>query len=308
MKNLVWTEKYRPKEMDTFISSGIDKESIMKWIKNPMELPHLLLVSRSPGTGKTSLAFIIRNEIGLSKSDFLILNSSDDRKIETIRGKVKDFAIAMRRDKDKPKIILMDEADGMLEATQNALRTIMELYSSNCRFILTANHEEKIIEPIKSRCVIIRFGELDKGEIADRLDQIMKIEGCNCDDEAFERIIDTYYPDMRRMINKMQEMAPDITMKNFSRALDIEEQFYNILMENKYLEARQFMIKHNIDARYLLKFTLEKLLKDDRFLRATKKELFWLGADYDYRMSMGADPEIQMFAFILKFCNMTKKE
>ena len=148
LKNLIWVEKYRPKTVDEVIS--IHKNKIKNYITKSA-IPHFLLSSKSPGTGKTSTALAIINDLGC---DFLVLNSSDDRKIETIREKVSVFSKLQSSKVGVKRCVIMDEFDGMLKISQNALRNTMETYSKNCFFILTCNSIEKVIEPIQSRCVL----------------------------------------------------------------------------------------------------------------------------------------------------------
>lgn len=306
---LVWSEEYRPKNLETFISN--DKDTIRNLIKNPMSMPNLLFVSKRPGTGKTSLANVIRREIKCHKSDFLILNSSDDRKIEVIRGVVKDFAMSMRRDPKIPKIILMDESDGMLPASQNALRFLMEKYSSNCKFILTCNNEEKIIEPIRSRCVILRFKEIPKQKIGERLEFILKEEEVNLEAGVIDKIIEMHYPDMRSMINHLQEVGSkgSIKLEDIKTKMQLEDEFYAILKQGNPYQSRKFVIEKALDPESVLKRTLNNIIRDKELQEKFDKEVFkeriieiyWIGAEINYRMISGADSEIQLLAFILKF-------
>jgi replication factor C small subunit len=295
-EKMIWIEKYRPNRFNDIL--GQDIEKIKELVKDPTKMPHFLFVSRSPGTGKTSMTYVIKNEIGCPDSDFLILNSSDERKIETIRTKVKDFARTRRKYTNIPKIIVMDEFDGVLETTQNAMRTLMETYHSNCRFILTANHEEKIIDPIKSRCAVFRFREISKEQIIKRLTEITKKEGLIISNEDLIGVIDKYYPDMRSMINCLQR-GGDIKTQTL-----LEDEFYKILKKSESgYSARKFAIENGLDPQNLLKRTLENILNDkpnayDR--HPNLKNIVWDTAEYNYRMAVGADSEIQLFAWILK--------
>ena len=205
MADILLTEKYRPKTLNEMVGQDISK--VKEMIKEPMKMPNFLFVSRSPGTGKSTMAFAIKNEIGCPASDFLSCNSSDERKLEFIRDKLKPFSQSMRAKKDVPRLVMLDEMDGMLTATQEALRGLMEKYTKNVRFIITANDENGIIEPIRSRCVIIRFREPPKEDIFKRLDYICEQEKIKCDTIGLTKIVDMYYPDMRSMINNIQELA-----------------------------------------------------------------------------------------------------
>ena len=304
MKDFVWVEKYRPKTFNDII--GQDIEKIKTLVSNPLAMPNFLFVSRSPGTGKTSMAHVIKNELKIK--DFLVMNSSDDRKIEVIRTKVKSFCETMRRNKKTKKIILMDEFDGMLTASQEALRGIMEKYQNNVCFILTANDESDIIEPIKSRCSVIRFREPPKYAIMERLMSICEKEGVKYEGEGLRKIIDTYYPDMRTMINELQKNAKiGITEESIKQKTDLEDEFYTLLKKRNPFEARKFVISNNLEPHDLLKRTIENILTQEKDASPNQlKMIMWFIAEIDYRMSVGADKEIQLFAFILKWLDVFK--
>jgi len=312
MKDLVWTEKYRPKNLDDYICSDSRKEKIRNLIKNPKSMPSFLFYSKSPGTGKTSLAYVIKKEIGCSNSDFLILNSSDERKIETIRGTVKDFAMTLSTKKGIPRIVLLDEFDGMLSSSQEALRFIMERYSSNCKFIFTANDITKVIEPIVSRCTPIEIRETPKEKIKEKLNQIMNEENINKigdTPKAITKLIDIYYPDMRSMINKIQELAPDITPEKIKAPQTLELEVWKLLKERDPFEARRFFLQNGMNGRDLLKYLWQKMLKDDELkqfdgYKDRLKEVLWYAAEIEYRMRIGADEDIQLLSWMLKFLHI----
>ena len=141
----IWTEKYRPRKVDDVV--GEFKNSIKKHLLKPKAIPNFLFYSKCPGTGKTTLSKCIINELDC---DYIVINSSDDRKIETIREKVKQFAMSQSSKPGFKRCIFLDEVDGMLSASQNALRNIMETYASNVFFIMTCNNINKVIEPLKT--------------------------------------------------------------------------------------------------------------------------------------------------------------
>ena len=148
----MWTEKYRPKQISEMV--GDFKDKIRKYMESPATMQHLLLHSIVPGTGKTTLAKAIIEELGADK---LVLNSSDDRKIEAVREKVNGFVRTKSSVPGMRRIVFMDEADGLTGAAQDALRNLMETYSENALFILTCNTLTKISDAIQSRCVNIQF-------------------------------------------------------------------------------------------------------------------------------------------------------
>jgi len=308
MKNIMWTEKYRPKILDDIV--GLDVSVIKKAIENPMSMPHFLFISKCPGTGKTTICKAIQNE--LKSKDCLILNSSDERKLETIRGKIIDFASSMRSDNNIPRFIHMDEFDGMLTASQEALRFIMEKYNKNCKFLLTANSESKICDPIKSRCTIIRINELPREDIKNRLLYILEQENIpkeNIEEEAIDKIIDIYYPDMRSMINKLQELSPNILLEKVKTQTEVEDKYYELLKEGNIYTVRKFVIENNLDPHTLLirlidNITNDEIIKEkERFNDRFVKLLYYI-AEVD--RAPAADKEIQLFAVGVKFIELFK--
>jgi replication factor C small subunit len=296
---LVWSETYRPKTINEIVGQEDIKKELSELIKKPLEMPHFLFVGRSPGTGKTTFAHAIKNEIKCPSSDIMVLNSSDERKLETIRDKVKDFVITQKLKMDTPRLVIMDEFDGMLSASQDALRFLMEKYSSNCKFLLTANDETKIIEPILSRCKVFRVTELPKEKILERLKFICESESVVYEVPALKKIIDIYYPDMRSMINELQSLASiGINEQYVKTRTELADQFYDLLKTGNPHDTRRFVIENSLDPTELLKRTLENMLKDSD---SYNPESFWELAEADYRIRTGADPEIQLFAFILRF-------
>lgn len=198
LKDLIWVEKYRPSKIEDLILRN--KGQILKFLDNNATIPNFLFCSQKPGTGKTSLAKII---INMTDSDSLIINSSDERGIDTIREKVKRFASALSTN-NKKRCVFLDEADGMTRQSQDSLRNLMETLSDNCFFIFTANDASKIIEAIRSRCIVINFENPNKNDITKRLTTICEKEDLKVEEAQLERLIDYNYPDIRSCINILQ--------------------------------------------------------------------------------------------------------
>lgn len=196
-KFLPWIEKYRPKTFQEVIGLPEGFEKII----NP-SMPHLLLISGA-GRGKTSTARII---IKSMEAEFLELNSSKDRTIDVVRSLILSFAKTASLN-GKIKIIFLDEADGLLEVTQQSLRNVMETYVGNVRFILSCNNESKIIEPIKSRCSIYRFENFNETECFNYLTNILGNEEKDFEEEAIYFLIQKYSPDIRGMVNILQSLS-----------------------------------------------------------------------------------------------------
>jgi len=207
LTNLVWTEKWRPKTVKDVVSQH--KSLIENYLRNPLGMPSFIFASAKAGTGKTSCAKAIINEL---QCDALVLNASDERGIETVREKIKTFAESMSSNSDTKRCIFLDEADFCTAAAQASLRGIVEQYSDNAFFIFTCNDIGKIIEPIRSRCVIVHFDAPDKLEILQRLQYICAEESINDIAEAdLTQLINLYYPDTRSMIVKLQNYKVDKT-------------------------------------------------------------------------------------------------
>ena len=297
---MMWVEKYRPQNFDEVI--GLDN-SITSVVKNPSDMPHFLFVGRV-GTGKTTLARIIIKHLG---AEYLELNASDERGIETIRNRVKQF-ISAKRLKEAPRIVFLDEADALTFDAQTALRNMMEKYSRNAKFILTANYEHRIIEPIRSRCQVVRFEEPPKEEILDRLRYICEKEGVDYDDAGLYKLVQVHYPDIRSMINAMQLISyggNKITLDNVVIYDAVYDSIYTLIKTGKLYDARKMWIEKNLDSRIVLKECWKRMLMDS-IPRHIKDELLWVFAETDYRMAVGSDPEIQLTWFASNFRRVMK--
>lgn len=201
LKSSLWTEKYRPIKFDDLIFSN--KQELQKFLASPKELPSFIFYSASPGTGKTSTAQIVANELGC---DFKKINASDERGIDIIRDQVKSWAGSMSFDGNK-RCVFLDEADGLTKQAQESMKVIMEEFSSNCFFIFSCNDISKIEEPIKSRCVVFNFETPDKVEIFCFLLGICRDENINLVNEDLNKLIFQYYPDVRKMVNELQRFS-----------------------------------------------------------------------------------------------------
>ena len=197
MSNTLWVEKYRPSNLDTYIGNDHLKDKVSVYLESG-DLPHLLLYGKA-GTGKTTLAKILVKNI---ECDYLYINASDENNVETVRTKVKNFASTMGF-KDY-KIIILDECDYITPNAQAALRNLMETFSKHCRFILTCNFVERIIDPIQSRCQSFQIIPPSKKEVAKHIHDILLKENVMSDMKDLKVLIDSGYPDIRRVINAAQ--------------------------------------------------------------------------------------------------------
>src|SRR5712692_6089383 len=212
LEEMMWVEKYRPKKLEDLVNQASMKERLTPLLERKGELPHLLFAG-PPGSGKTTTALIIVKEIlGELSSDYtLSLNASDERGIDMVRERVKNFArYSDRRDGVPFRLIILDEADSMTADAQTALRRIMEESSQFTRFILICNYSSGIIEPLQSRCAIFRFQRLDEGSVTTHLEEIAKKEKLkHSGDAVFGAIYEATQGDLRQAINLMQTASAE---------------------------------------------------------------------------------------------------
>ena len=236
LEHSLWVERYRPTKLENYIGNEHLKSKVDVYLKSG-DMPHLLLFGRA-GTGKTTLAKMLVNSI---ECDYLYINASDENSVDTVRNKVRNFASTIGF-KDM-KIIILDECDYITPNAQAALRNLMETLSKHCRFILTCNFVERIIDPIQSRCQSFQIVPPSKKEVAVHLHNILTEEEVACKMDDVVSLVNAGYPDIRRVINSAQRQVVD-------GMLVIDEQ---ALMENDY------------------KLTLIEILKNDNKKDAFKK-------------------------------------
>ena len=208
MKNFIWVEKYRPMT----VSDTILPASLKTTFKNMLATGELqnMLFTGTAGLGKTTIAKALCRELGL---DYIVINGSEEGNIDTLRGKIKQFASTVSLEGGK-KVIILDEADYLNpQSTQPALRGFIEQFSDNCRFILTCNFKNRIIEPLHSRCGVYEFNTTKKqmaglaGQFMTRLEQILAAEQVTADKALLAEVIMKYLPDWRRVINECQRFS-----------------------------------------------------------------------------------------------------
>ena len=200
LEHSLWVEKYRPTSLDSYIGNDHLKSKVSVYLESG-DIPHLLLFGRA-GTGKTTLAKLLINNI---ECDYLYINASDENSVDVVREKVKNFASTLGF-KDM-KVIILDECDYITPNAQAALRNLMETFSKNCRFVLTCNYVERIIDPIQSRCQSFQIVPPDRKQVAQHLANILNNENVQYDIKDIATIVNGGYPDIRRVINGAQRQV-----------------------------------------------------------------------------------------------------
>ena len=242
----LWVEKYRPQTLSEYVGNETVKETIQQYLDNN-DIPHLLLHGKA-GTGKTTLAKLIVNTI---KCDSMIINASDENNVDTVRNKVKNFASSMGF--AGFKIIILDEFDYMTPNAQAILRNLMETFSKHCRFILTCNYHEKIIDPIKSRCQTFAITPPTKKDVAIQVTRILDAEKIKYDVKNVADIISSYYPDIRRILNTCQ-------LQSAKGELKVDHQ---IMVESNFQTKLVDLLKANDDKRNMF-MNIRQAVADNR--------------------------------------------
>ncbi len=323
---LMWVEKYRPKTLDEVVDLHDIIESLKAFMRNPKTMPHLMLAG-IPGTGKTTVAICIAHELFGQQNwrNFTLeLNASDERGIDTVRDRVKDFSRYSRGAfGDIPfALVILDECDQMTGPAQTALRRIMETSSRTSRFILICNQSSKIIEPIQSRCAIFRFSKLDRTAMIEHLECIAKKEKVSLSPEAAERIVDYSEGDLRHAINALQTAAAYkegglIDEKVVSQVIGEASPKQVQMMLNKALngdftEARKIMYDiigtYGFNGAEIIRQMQRELFKISYITPEQKAELSDILGEYDYRLTQGANSDIQLSALLAQFAKVGKPQ
>jgi DNA polymerase III delta prime subunit len=241
MKEL-WVEKYRPTKLDGYVwRDNAQKRQVESWIKEK-SIPHLLL-SGTPGIGKTTMAKILVNEIGIEDADLLEVNASRETGIDYIRNKIVPFISAIAW--GPFKVVLLDEADRLSPQSQDSLKGIVEEYSSFARFILTCNNPNMVVPALHSRCQQFHFTKLDQTEFTARCATILVEENVEFDLETLDLYVSTTYPDLRKCINLLQQNTNDSQLhsphKEDAGSLDYKFEMVELFKAGKILEARKLL-------------------------------------------------------------------
>jgi DNA polymerase III delta prime subunit len=295
----LWVEKYRPQKIDECVLPESLKDTFKQYIAQG-ELPHFLL-SGTAGVGKTTVAKALCNEIG---ADYIMINGSEESGIDTLRTKIKGFASTVSLT-DAPKIIIIDEADYLqANSTQPALRSFIEEFSANCRFIFTCNFKNRILEAIHSRCACIDFkiDNKDKqvllGLFFKRATQILKQENVDFDQKVVAELITKHFPDYRRVLNELQRYSVSGKIDSGILVNMSQESFKDLIKlmkEKDFTNVRKWVGK-NSDSDTVALF--RELYDNSVTYMAPESipQLVLILADYQYKAAFVADHELNIMA------------
>jgi len=305
----LWVEKYRPQKIDDCVLPQALKDTFRQYVEQG-ELPNFLFTG-SAGVGKTTIAKALCNEIG---AEFMMINGSEESGIDTLRTKIKGFASTISLT-DAKKVVILDEADYLnANSTQPALRGFIEEFANNCRFILTCNFKNRIIEPIHSRCSVVEFkiDSKDKQEIAanffKRAVSILRQEQIEFDPKVVAELITKHFPDYRRILNELQRYSVSGKIDSGILVNMSEESFkglIKLLKEKDFTEVRKWVSK-NSDS------DTTSLFRELYDSAATTIEpnsvpqLVLILADYQYKAAFVADHELNIMAALTEIMAQCK--
>ena len=301
MKKFLWVEQYRPQKIDDCILPANIKKAFKGFVEKG-EIPNLLLTGTA-GVGKTTIAKAVCDEIGAS---YIVINGSDEgRFLDTVRNRVRQFATTVSLTSGAPhKVVIIDEADNTTPDVQLSLRTAVEEFHNNCRFIFTCNFQNKIIEPLHSRCTVVDFRiqkeqqQQLQGQFFMRLKQILDENKVEYQDKVIDKLIQRYYPDWRRLINEAQRHAAtgkidtdilcDIADVNLS-------QLMNSLKNKEFSTVRKWVVDNiDNDPNIIMRKIYDAIYENikPKYI----PEVVLILAKYQYQIAFVADQEINLLA------------
>ena len=296
-QHYLWVEKYRPDSLENYIGNQQLRDTVKGYIEKH-DIPHLLFYGTA-GTGKTTLAKVITKNIDC---DVMYINASDENSVDNVRTKIKGFASSVGF--KKIKVIILDEADFLSPEAQAALRNMMETYSLTTRFILTCNYVEKIIPALVSRCQTYKIEPLSKKEVAVHLKVILDKENVQYAPEDLGYVVNTYYPDIRKILNYSQQSVIDGKVKISelnSTSVDVKNkiiEFVKAKTPSAFNDIRQLIA--NSDIKHFEEIYDTLYDKVDEYSNGKQTLAVLVIAEYMYQSAMVVNKEITFMACIGK--------
>lgn len=301
MDEFLWSERYRPKKVSESILPKALKQTFQK-IVDGGEIPNMLF-SGTAGLGKTTIARAICNELNL---DYILINGSEEGNIDTLRGKIKQFASTISLNGGY-KVVILDEADYLNpQSTQPALRGFIEEFSNNCRFILTCNFKNRIIEPLHSRCGVYEFNTSRKdladlcGQFLSRIKYIMDKEDVQYNEKIIANLILKHAPDWRRIINELQRQSIGGHIDSLDSDTIIHSDFnilFKSLKEKDFKKMRSWVVNNiDVDTTAIIRGIYDAMT--DKVVPGSIPQLVLILADYQYKAAFVADRELNIVAMM----------
>lgn len=301
-KHALWVERYRPQTLEEYVFHDEQQSAAIQRMVNDQTIPHLLL-SGVQGSGKTTLAKILVRLLHIEETDVLVINASDENSVDVMRDKIKSFVTTFAM--GTFKVVNLEEADYLSPNAQAILRQLMEEYSDTARFILTCNYENKIIPAIKSRCQQFRFSKPDRDKVTEFVANILVQEKIKFGLEQLDGYVAVGYPDIRKIINLLQQNSIDGKLLPLTQAetSDYKFKLLDLIETGDWFEARKLACAQVSSEEWedVFKFLYENLGKSPSFAQKDKWEAgIVVIADHLYKHGIVADPEINAAAMFIR--------